>query len=205
MVAVLASFIRFIAAVLVSVALSASVFAQDIPADLQTQDAASDATGEVAAPEMMPPEQTQGATAAETPLPNVPDDADALTTVPPEAMQPEPPRTLTPTPGPAVLQALDKVSAQVEKIEASLDRVARFGTLEIFVRGCQKAPPEEPAESAAFLEIFDTRGGRQQIFSGWMFASSPALSALEHPVYDVWVLDCMNASSSEAESAPVKN
>ncbi len=93
----------------------------------------------------------------------------------------------------AVLQGLDKVTARVSEIEAPLNRLLRFGTLEIIVRACQKTPPEEPPESAAFLEIRDAKPGQATValFTGWMFASSPALSALEHPVYDVWVLDCL--------------
>ena len=77
----------------------------------------------------------------------------------------------------------------------------RFGTLEIIVRTCQKTPPEEPPESAAFLEIRDAKPGEAAVvlFTGWMFASSPALSALEHPVYDVWVLDCLTAAEPEPE------
>jgi hypothetical protein len=91
-----------------------------------------------------------------------------------------------------VLQGLDKITARISTFEASLDRVARFGTLEIIPRSCQKRPPEEQPESAAFLEIEDTYEDREseRLFSGWMFASSPALSALEHPIYDVWVIDC---------------
>ena len=93
----------------------------------------------------------------------------------------------------AILQGLDKVTARVSEIEAPLHRLLRFGTLEVIVRACQKTPPEEPPESAAFLEIRDAKPGEAPVplFTGWMFASSPALSALEHPVYDVWVLDCM--------------
>ena len=67
------------------------------------------------------------------------------------------------------------------------------------MRDCEKNPPEETPESAAFLEIDEVRPGeaqRRAVFSGWMFASSPALSALEHPVYDVNVLDCKTASGS---------
>lgn len=92
----------------------------------------------------------------------------------------------------AILQGLDKVTARVSEIEAPLHRLMRFGTLEIIVRVCQKTPPEEPPESAAFLEIRDAKPGEDTVslFTGWMFASSPALSALEHPVYDIWVLDC---------------
>ena len=92
----------------------------------------------------------------------------------------------------AVLQGLDKVTARVSTIEAPVGRTVRFGTLEIIARTCDKRPPEEPPESAAFLDIWEVRRGEAAVslFRGWMFASSPALSALEHPVYDVWVLDC---------------
>ena len=93
----------------------------------------------------------------------------------------------------AILQGLDKVTARVSKLEAPINRLLRFGTLEIIVRACRKTPPEEPPESAAFIEIRDAKPGQATValFTGWMFASSPALSALEHPVYDVWVLDCL--------------
>ncbi len=95
----------------------------------------------------------------------------------------------------AVLQGLNKVTARVSAIEAPVDGTVLFGTLAITVRTCHKSPPEEPPESAAFLEIDDVKPGEQpvELFSGWMFASSPALSALEHPVYDIWVLDCRDA------------
>ncbi len=95
----------------------------------------------------------------------------------------------------AILQGLDKVTARVSTIEAPLNRLVPFGTLEIIVRSCHKTPPEEPPESAAFIEIRDVKPGEAAVFlfGGWMFASSPGLSALEHPVYDVWVLDCAEA------------
>ena len=106
----------------------------------------------------------------------------------------------------AVLQGLDKTTARVSTVEAPIGEIARFGTLEIVARACQKKPPTEPPESAAFLEITDVRPDSPavQIFSGWMFASSPALSALEHPVYDVWVIDCRNRSSSSGSSSGSK-
>jgi hypothetical protein len=93
---------------------------------------------------------------------------------------------------PAVLQGLDKVTARISTFEAPVGRPVRFGTLGITVRGCYKRPPEEPPESAAFLEINEIRPDEPsvELFVGWMFASSPALSALEHAVYDVWVIDC---------------
>ncbi len=103
-----------------------------------------------------------------------------------------------------VLQALDKVSARVSPLDVPVGQTVSFGNLEITARACDKRPPEELPESAAFLEIVEKREGEPPVtqFVGWMFASSPALSAMEHPVYDVWVLDCKNASTSASETAP---
>ena len=91
-----------------------------------------------------------------------------------------------------VLQGLDKITARVSKFEIEVDEVGYFGTLNIKVRACRKKPPTEPPEKAAFLEITDLKLGENatELYKGWMFASSPGLSSLEHPVYDVWVLDC---------------
>ncbi len=104
-----------------------------------------------------------------------------------------------------VLQALDKVTARVSTVDVEVGTTFRFGTLEIVARTCDKRPPEEPPESAAFLDISEVRPGEAMtdLFHGWMFASSPALSALEHPVYDVWVLDCRNKASTSAQSPGV--
>ena len=104
----------------------------------------------------------------------------------------------------AVLQGLDKVTARISTIEAPVGDVVRFGTLEIIARVCDKRPPEETPESAAFLDIWEVRRGEPptSVFRGWMFASSPALSALEHPVYDVWVLDCRNKASMPSAPRP---
>jgi hypothetical protein len=92
----------------------------------------------------------------------------------------------------AVLQGLDKITARISTFEAVAGEPAHFGTWEILVRRCHKTPPEEPPESAVFVEIVDVRPDSPSapLFTGWMFASSPAISALEHPVYDVWVVDC---------------
>lgn len=100
----------------------------------------------------------------------------------------------------AVLQGLDKITARISTFEAPLDEIVRFGTFEIIARTCEKTPPEEPPERAAFLEITEVRPDSPSapIFTGWMFASSPALSAVEHPVYDVWVIDCKKDSSSSS-------
>ncbi len=97
----------------------------------------------------------------------------------------------------AVLQGLDKVTARISKIVIAVGNTARFGTLDIIVHHCDKRPPEETPESAAFLDIAEIKPGEPAVtlFRGWMFSSSPAVSALEHPVYDIWVLDCITAQS----------
>ena len=106
----------------------------------------------------------------------------------------------------AVLQGLDKTTARVSTVEAPLSQTVRFGTLVIIARACDKKPPEEPPNTSAFLEIDEARpqGAQagadvQHLFSGWMFAQSPALSTLEHPVYDVTVLDCKTETGSPAK------
>jgi len=95
------------------------------------------------------------------------------------------------------LQTLDKITARIATLQAPLNRPVRFGTLEITARHCAYRPPEFPPDTAGFLVINDVgysqadNNTQQTVFSGWMFASSPALSGLEHPVYDVTVLDCL--------------
>ena len=98
----------------------------------------------------------------------------------------------------AVLRALDKITARVSTVDAPVGETISVGTLRILVRTCRKRPPEEPPETGVFLEIRDIKPGEApvRLFTGWMFASSPALSALEHAVYDVWVLDCKTADGS---------
>ena len=99
----------------------------------------------------------------------------------------------------AVLQALDKVVARTSRLEAPLDRPVRFGTLRIVARACNAAPPEEPPENAAFLEIDEVHHDERavRLYTGWMFSSTPGLAALEHPVYDIWVLACSAADPAD--------
>jgi hypothetical protein len=99
-----------------------------------------------------------------------------------------------------VLGGMDKVTARFSSFEVEVGQPARFGTLEVTPRACQKTPPEETPESAAFLEIDDLKDeSRVRVFTGWMFASSPGVSALEHAVYDIWVLDCVSPETQELE------
>jgi hypothetical protein len=107
----------------------------------------------------------------------------------------------------AVLQGLNKITARVSTFDAPIDKPVRFGTLIITARACVKKPPEEPPETAAFLQIDEMRPDTQatqskRLFSGWMFASSPAISTLEDPVYDVTVLDCKIDTTAAPLSPP---
>ena len=92
----------------------------------------------------------------------------------------------------AELQVLDKVTARISVLKAGVGQTAQYGTLSILVRACNARPPDEVPDAAAFLEMTDSRraAGAQQVFRGWMFANAPGVSMLEHPVYDVRVLDC---------------
>lgn len=92
----------------------------------------------------------------------------------------------------AKLQGLDKITARTSTFTLAVGETRTFGSLRITLRACRENPPVETPESAAFLEVVEVKPGEQEevAFSGWMFASSPALSAMEHPIYDVWVLSC---------------
>jgi len=109
----------------------------------------------------------------------------------------------------AVLQGLDKTTARISTIDAPVGKSVRFGALLITARACVKRPPEEPPETSVFLEVDEVKPGASavtvtRIFSGWMFKSSPALSALEDPVYDLTVLDCRDTNAASPEGAPPK-
>ncbi|MDD2324810.1 MAG: DUF2155 domain-containing protein [Alphaproteobacteria bacterium] len=103
----------------------------------------------------------------------------------------------------AVLRALDKVTARVEEIEVHTDKPYKFGTIFITVHSCRTTTPDEPPESAAFMEVTEFKFGQMEtpVFKGWMFASSPALSAMEHPLYDLWLIGC-KGGQPPAEATP---
>ncbi|MBI3441681.1 MAG: DUF2155 domain-containing protein [Proteobacteria bacterium] len=96
----------------------------------------------------------------------------------------------------AVLRTIDKVSARTQTFDIPVDKTVKFGSsLFIKVRACRRSLPIDKPESAAFLQIWERKPEATTpswVFSGWMFASSPSLSAMDHPVYDVWVIDCKN-------------
>lgn len=97
----------------------------------------------------------------------------------------------------AVIRGLDKVTGHARDYTLTVGRPARIGSLEVIARTCTKSAPEETPEVRIYVEVFDNppvREGeeaeRREIFHGWLFASSPGLSAVDHPNYDIWAIDC---------------
>ena len=94
----------------------------------------------------------------------------------------------------AKLQTLDKITARISQLNVALNNPERFGTLEITVSRCAYRPPEEPPENAAFLLVRDVGHDSNvppiEVFKGWVFSSTPAISGLEHAVYDVTLIAC---------------
>lgn len=92
-----------------------------------------------------------------------------------------------------ILQGLDKITARTSKLKAEIGKPTKFGNLSINLLSCWRSPPEETKESKALIEIWEEIPGevRKKIFSGWMFASSPFISAPEHLIYDITVLECV--------------
>lgn len=92
----------------------------------------------------------------------------------------------------AVLRGLDKVTGRISTFTIDVGDVGTFGKTFIIPEACYTRPPEETPENAAFLYVYEpsVKGENIELFKGWMFASNPSLSSMEHPVYDVWVLRC---------------
>jgi hypothetical protein len=103
--------------------------------------------------------------------------------------------------GVAVFSALDKVTARTSKFEVPLNSTVQFGALKVTPRVCYSRPPEEQPKTTSFVEVDEVQldGQEQRIFTGWMFAESPGLNAVEHPVFDVWLTNCTGPRGSMAQ------
>jgi hypothetical protein len=104
----------------------------------------------------------------------------------------------------AVFAALDKVTAAVKQLTVGLNQTGEFRTLKITPRACYTRAPTEPPRTSVFVEIdeimFD--GKEKRVFTGWMFAESPGLNPLLHPVFDVWLTSC-NQPQQQQRPPPV--
>ena len=111
----------------------------------------------------------------------------------------------------AVFAALDKVTARISPLEIRIGETVRFGALTVTPRVCYSRPPTEPPLTSVFVEVDEIKlsGEKQRIFTGWMFAQSPGLHAVEHPVFDVWLTSCKTSapeqSAGNLENSPAPN
>lgn len=101
----------------------------------------------------------------------------------------------------AVFAALDKVTARISRLEVRLNETVKFGSLKVTPRVCYSRPPTEPPKTTTFVEVDEEQldGKEKRLFSGWMFAESPGLNAVEHPVFDVWLTNCAEPVKSVAQ------
>jgi hypothetical protein len=101
----------------------------------------------------------------------------------------------------AVFAALDKVTARISKLEVPLGETRQFGALKVTPRVCYSRPPTEPPKTTSFVEVEEILldGKEKRLFTGWMFAESPGLNAVEHPVFDVWLTECQSPARMAAQ------
>ena len=101
----------------------------------------------------------------------------------------------------AEFSGLDKITGRIIKFDVLIDETVQFGALQVTPRVCHTRPPTEPEQTTAFVEVDEiTLANKiQRLFTGWMFATSPGLHAIEHPVYDVWLVDCKTQMGPEPE------
>jgi hypothetical protein len=101
----------------------------------------------------------------------------------------------------AVFAALDKVTGRISHLEIPINKTVEFGALKVTPRVCDTRPPTEAPHTASFVEVDEVKltGEVQRIFTGWMFAESPGLNAVEHPVFDVWLTECQKPKGAVAQ------
>lgn len=102
----------------------------------------------------------------------------------------------------AVFSGLDKITGRIISFEAKIDETVQFGSLQVTPRVCYTRPQTEAPQTDAFTEVDEVQSDKKdkQIFSGWMFAASPGLHGVEHPVYDVWLTECKGGTQVIAEA-----
>ena len=98
----------------------------------------------------------------------------------------------------AVFSGLDKITGRIISFDVAINETVQFGALQVTPRVCYTRPPTETPNTDAFIEVDEVtlQGEVKRIFTGWMFAASPGLHAVEHPIYDVWLTDCKGAARS---------
>jgi hypothetical protein len=102
----------------------------------------------------------------------------------------------------AVFAGLDKITGRIIAFDVSLNEKVQFGALQVTPRVCYTRPPTETANTDAFVEVDEVtlQGDVKRLFGGWMFAASPGINAVEHPIYDIWLTDCKGGTSPDAQA-----
>jgi hypothetical protein len=96
----------------------------------------------------------------------------------------------------AAFSGLDKITGRITQFDVYIDETVQFGALQITPRACYTRPPTEAQRTSVFVEVdqVSLKGQVTRVFTGWMFADSPALNAIDHAVYDIWLMDCRLSS-----------
>jgi hypothetical protein len=173
---------------------------EDLPPPPGAQPAALPPPGGAPPPGQIPPGQRQpraglpplSAPAAAAPAPPA---ADVVTAPPAQ-------RISNPT---AVFSGLDKITGRITAFDAAIGETVQFGALQVTARACYSRPPTETPLTDGFVEVDEVtlQGEVRRVFTGWMFAASPGLHAVEHAVYDVWLVDCKGgAQAAVADPQP---
>jgi hypothetical protein len=142
------------------------------------------------------PQQPQRGGPQQPPAPNAPPPTNETIIEPSAAKIPNPT---------AVFSGLDKITGRIINFDVAINETVRFGALEVTPRACFTRPPTEAANTDGFIEVDELtlQGELKRIFTGWMFAASPGLNAVEHPIYDVWLTDCKGgAQPAIADAGP---
>jgi hypothetical protein len=118
-------------------------------------------------------------------------------------VEPPPQRIANPT---AVFSGLDKITGRIISFDVAINETVQFGALQVTPRVCYSRPPTETPNTDSFVEVDEVtlQGEIKRIFTGWMFAASPGLHAVEHPIYDVWITDCKGGKNPNVAEAPAE-
>jgi hypothetical protein len=172
------------------------------PGAIQSEDLPPPAGAQPAAlPQQFPPGQRQPPRAGLPPLsapaaaaPAPPPAADVVTAPPAQ-------RISNPT---AVFSGLDKITGRITAFDAAIGETVQFGALQVTARACYSRPPTETPLTDGFVEVDEVtlQGEVRRVFTGWMFAASPGLHAVEHAVYDVWLVDCKGGAQAAVADTP---
>jgi hypothetical protein len=116
-------------------------------------------------------------------------------------VEPPPQRIANPT---AVFAGLDKITGRITSFDVAINETVQFGALQVTPRVCYSRPPTETPQTDSFVEVDEVtlQGAIKRIFTGWMFAASPGLHAVEHPIYDVWLTDCKGGKLPAVAEVP---